>query len=53
MIEFDALSELDQMSLIRLADLLESNLLTPPFSKLSLQGHIAEAHVDLGLSVSR
>ena len=45
MIEFDALSELDQMSLIRLADLLESNLLTPPFSKLSLQDHIAEARV--------
>ena len=45
MIEFDALSELDQMSLIRLADLLESNLLTPPFSRLSLQGHIVEAHV--------
>ena len=45
MIEFDALNDLDQMNLIRLADLLESNLLTPPFSKLSLQGHIAEAHV--------
>ena len=45
MIEFDALTELDQMSLIRLADLLESNFLTPPFSKLSLQDHIAKAHV--------
>ena len=45
MTEFDALNDLDQMSLIRLADLLESNLLTPPFSTLSLQDHIAEAHV--------
>ena len=45
MIEFDVLNDLDHPSLIRLADLLESNLLTPPFSKLSLQDHIAEVHV--------
>ena len=45
MTEFDALTDLDQMSLLRLADLLESNLLTPPFSTLSLQDHIAKSHV--------
>ena len=45
MIEFDVLNDLDHSNLLRLADLLESNLLTPPFSTLSLQDHIAEAHV--------
>ena len=44
MIEFDVLNNLDRTSLIRLAELLEANLLTPPFSKLTLQDHIAEAH---------
>ena len=45
MIEFDVLNDLDHPSLIRLADLLESNLLMPPFSTLSLQDHITRGHV--------
>ena len=45
MIEFGVLYDLDHPTLIRLADLLESNLLAPPFSKLSLQDHISESHV--------
>lgn len=44
MIEFDALNNLDRTSLIKLAELLEANLLTQPFSKLTLRDHIAEAH---------
>ena len=45
MIEFDALHNLDRPSLIRLAELLEANLLAPPFSKLTLRDHVAEASV--------
>ncbi|MDE2998164.1 MAG: DISARM system phospholipase D-like protein DrmC [Gemmatimonadota bacterium] len=45
MIDYEALNDLDHPSLVRLADLLESNLLTAPFTKLSLQSHISEGHV--------
>ena len=43
--ESDALNDLDHPSLGTLADLLEANLLTAPFTKLSLQSHIPKAHV--------
>ena len=45
MTELEALNAMDRSSLIRLADLLEANLLAPPFGDLTLQDHIAESHV--------
>ena len=42
--EFDALAAADRQDLVRLADLLEAGLLTPPVSALSLCDHIAAAH---------
>ncbi len=39
--EFGALAAADRQDLIRLADLLEAGLLTPPLSALSLRDHIA------------
>ena len=44
--EFDALAAADRQDLIRLADLLETGLLSPPLSGLSLRDHIAAAHAD-------
>ena len=44
--EFDALAAADRQDLIRLADLLETGLLSPPLSALSLRDHIAAAHAD-------
>ena len=45
MINFSLLRDLDHSSLIRLAEALESGQLTPPFTGLSLQPHIADAHI--------
>ena len=45
MTELEALNAMDRSSLIRLADLLEANLLAPPFGELTLRNHIAESHV--------
>ena len=45
MINFSLLSDLDHSSLIRLAETLESGQLTPPFTDLSFQPHIADAHI--------
>ena len=42
--EFDALAAADLQDLIRLADLMETGLLSPPLSALSLRDHIAAAH---------
>ena len=42
--KFDALALAECQDLIRLADLLEAGLLTPPLSALSLRDHIAAAH---------
>ena len=42
--EFDALAAVDHKDLVRLAELLEAGLLTPPLSALSLRDHIAAAH---------
>ena len=42
MIELEALNALDRSSLIRLADLLEANLLVPPFGRLALQDYVGE-----------
>lgn len=42
--EFDALAAVDRQDLIRLANLLEADLLSPPFSVLSLRDHIASAN---------
>ncbi len=44
--EFDALAAIDQQDLIRLANLLDAGLLSPPLSALSLHDHIAAAHAD-------
>ena len=44
--EFSALAAADRQDLVRLADLLEAGLLTPPPSALSLRDHIAAAHAD-------
>ena len=44
--EFDALAAADRQDLIRLADLLETGLLLPPLSALSLRDHTAVAHAD-------
>ena len=41
----EALNALDRGSLIRLAEMLESNLLTPPFSGVTLRNLVDEAHV--------
>ena len=42
MIEFDILNDVDGQSLSALAKMLESGLLTPPFTALSLQGLVAQ-----------
>ena len=44
MTEFSALAAVDRQDLIRLADLLEAGLLTPPLSALSLHDHVAADH---------
>ena len=44
MIKFDALAAVDRKDLVRLAELLEAGLLTPPLSALSLRDHIAAVH---------
>ena len=44
MMEFDALAAVDRKDLVRLAELLEAGLLTPPLSALSLRDHIAAVH---------
>ena len=41
----EALNALDRRSLVRLAELLESDLLTPPFSEVTLRNLIDEANV--------
>ncbi len=41
---FDALAAADRQDLVRLADLLEAGLLTPPMTALSLRDHMAAAH---------
>ncbi len=46
MTDFDALATVDRQDLLRLADLLEAGLLTPPFSPLALRNHIPAAHAD-------
>ena len=45
--ELDALIGLDLTSLVSLADLMEANLLAPPYGELTLRDHIAEAQVKL------
>ena len=52
MTELEALNAMDRSSLIRLADLLEANLLAPPFGELTLRDHIAEIACYVRLSVS-
>ena len=42
--KFDALATADRKDLVRLAELLEAGLLTPPMSALSLRDHMATAH---------
>ena len=42
--EFGALAAAGRQDLVRLADLLEAGLLTPPPSALSLRDHIGAAH---------
>ncbi|MCY4558097.1 MAG: DISARM system phospholipase D-like protein DrmC [Chloroflexi bacterium] len=42
MIEFDILNDVDGQSLSALAQMLESGLLTPPFTALSLRGIVAQ-----------
>ncbi len=42
--EFYALAAANRPDLLRLADLLEAGLLTPPLSALSLRDHLAAAH---------
>ncbi|MDE0038706.1 MAG: DISARM system phospholipase D-like protein DrmC [Gammaproteobacteria bacterium] len=44
--EFEALAAADRQELVRLADLLEAGLLTPPTSALSLCDHMAAAHAE-------
>ena len=46
MIEFDGLAALDRGDLLRLTDLLEANILTPPLTALALREHVADAHAD-------
>ena len=43
--DIEALNALDRRSLVRLAEMLESNLLTPPFSEVTLRNLIDEVHV--------
>lgn len=45
MSNFEDLNALDRGSLLRLADMLESNLLTPPFSEVALRNLIDQPHV--------
>ena len=45
MIDFDSLQRLDGPTLLRLANSLESGLISPPFSHLSLQGYIGSSDV--------
>ena len=42
MMQLDPLNALDRSSLIRLADLLDANLLVPPFGELALQDYVGE-----------
>lgn len=42
--KFDTLAAVDRRDLIRLADLLEAGILTPPLSALSLRDHITAVH---------
>ena len=42
--KFDALAAADRQDLVRLADLLEAGLLTPPMTALSLSDHMVVAH---------
>lgn len=42
--EFGVLAAASRQDLVRLAELLEAGLLTPPLSELSLRDHIAAAH---------
>ena len=44
--KFDALAAADRKDLVRLAELLEAGLLTPPMSALSLRDHMAAAHAE-------
>ena len=50
MIAFHVLDTLDVQSLARLADLLESGLVAPPFTALGLQGYVPQAQVSSLLS---
>ena len=45
MIDFDSLQRLDGPTLLRLANSLESGLISPPFTRLSLQGYIGLSDV--------
>ena len=45
MSEIGALNALDRASLTRLGDMLESNLLAPPYSEFSLRNLVDEAHL--------
>ena len=42
--KFDALAAADRKDLVRLAELLEAHLLTPPMNALSLRDHMAAVH---------
>ncbi len=44
MTAFDALRAVDRSDIVRLADLLDADLLTPPFGALTLRTHVAGAH---------
>ena len=44
MTELEVLNALDRSSLIRLADLLEAELLVPPFGDLAVQNYVSEHH---------
>ena len=50
MIAFHVLDALDLASLTRLADLVDTGLVAPPFTALGLQGHVPQAHVSPLLS---
>ncbi len=42
--EFDALAAIGRDDLLRLADLVEAGLLTPPFGDLALRNYVADVH---------
>ena len=46
MTDLGQLADLDQTSLIRLADLLDAGFLAPPFGELLLREYVAEAHAN-------